>query len=111
MKAYTCELKKTTGGGATVWSPLKPNEFVIGDEVTFGSPDGVWSVRFDDSPFDLAPVSRDFGGEPKKTESVVILREGLFDCGCALNVDGKAVLDWNGPGGKGDQMKTVPPGN
>jgi hypothetical protein len=28
-----------------------------------------------------------------------------------LNVDGKAVIDWNGPGGKGDQMKTVPPGN
>lgn len=109
MKKYECLLTKTPTGGKTEWDPAKPDGFTIGDEITFGSREGVWSIHFSSSPFDSVPVSRAFGGKANEKEMAVIVRRGTFDCECGLNVAGKSILDWNTPGGTGDQVPVTKP--
>src|SRR6185369_3217965 len=110
MASYKCTLLKTAGGGSTHWAPHKPHGgFSLGDDITFGSPDGVWKVSFADSPFDPLPIVREFGGPSTHEERVTIVRHGDYPCRCALNVGGLAVMHWNGGGGHGDDIKIPPP--
>jgi len=105
MAVYRCTLTQTANGGATKWDPPKPEGFEIGDQIVFGSFDGVWKISFGDSPFDPLPVLREFGGNPKEEQKGTLVRTGDFPCDCALNVDGQAVINWNGAGGRGDDVR------
>ena len=96
MAQYTCSLTLSNGKGTTAWTPDKPAEFSVADQVSFTSTDGDWRVRFADSPFQVVAQIQTFFGQAKENAGSAVVRAGDFPFTCELTVAGAAVPWANG---------------
>lgn len=98
---YTCTLRLTKAGDAvqSEWSAQTPDtkEFVVGDRITFVSPDGDWRVEFIDSPFASTTVPQTFSAPVGLMQSSNLMRDGDYSFDCII-VSGGQTIGYSGAG-------------